>query len=121
MLIDQNRQNKNLVKSIKSQPFVVVVVASLLLLLLLLLLQSMGNQLTQLVGEHDVGEQVASGGPGNLWKIYDARRKSTRERVSLFVRLRTRSLSHVKHHLLLVRVTALLTDPRLCVVFDRFV
>lgn len=28
---------------------------------------SMGSQLSQLVSEHEVGEQVASGGPGLIW------------------------------------------------------
>lgn len=42
----------------------------------------MGNALMR---EYEQGTQVASGGPGNAWKIYDAVKKSTKEPVSIFV------------------------------------
>eukprot|EP01094_Clydonella_sp_ATCC50884_P013960 TRINITY_DN2427_c0_g1_i3.p1 TRINITY_DN2427_c0_g1~~TRINITY_DN2427_c0_g1_i3.p1 ORF type:complete len:416 (+),score=107.04 TRINITY_DN2427_c0_g1_i3:49-1248(+) len=45
----------------------------------------MGNQVGQMISEHSVGDQVASGGPGCIWRIYDATKRSNDERVSLFV------------------------------------
>jgi len=43
----------------------------------------MGNQL---VKEYDVRGQVATGGPGGVWKVYDAVKKTTARNVSVWVR-----------------------------------
>jgi len=44
----------------------------------------MGN-LAALLRDHTLGDQIASGGPGNIWKIFDAKRRPNNEPVSLFV------------------------------------
>ncbi len=43
----------------------------------------MGNAL---VKEFDVRGQVATGGPGGVWKVYDGTRKTTGRHCSIFVR-----------------------------------
>ena len=58
----------------------------------------MGNALTR---DYDLRGQAATGGPGGLWKVYDAVRKSNGRSVSVWVRPSrqtpsTRPLSHPK-------------------------
>lgn len=36
--------------------------------------------------DHQLGKQSASGGPNLIWKIYEAKNKTTNENVSLFVK-----------------------------------
>ena len=43
----------------------------------------MGNALTR---DYDLRGQAATGGPGGLWKVYDAVRKSNGRSVSVWVR-----------------------------------